>query len=339
LDVKTLQKILPKTSGQGGTRVGSSFLDAWACKFEWYAQHLAPFPGGHGSEPTYSAEPLWLGGIIHKGLEDYFRSGWQDGSYQIEAALAGATGEADKRLSELPFADEDTYAKLLAQAHQVLERYAKWAGPSGSESDWDLWRPFDANGEPLIEVEFEVDLEWEGYFYTTKPDIVVWRLSDGALCALDHKTMSASNATLTLETMRKRPQLTGEQLALMLTWPEEKAGVMVNGIIKNAAAAKPPRRLENVDRVEARLDLFRTHTIRKLQEIERHVEEYWDLLQKGVPEPLAARMVFDDEPTDQLCQRYNRKCPFLDTCIRADSVVEWHSAERKARYLTEGESQ
>lgn len=330
--MKTLQSILPTTSGAGGTRVGSTFIDDWSCKFYWYANHLAPFEGGNGLTHKHDNKNLWMGSVTHTALETWVRSGWSDGKFDPEATEDALEQAAEEASTRLAFPEEE-HPDLLAQCKKFMGRYMKFAGPDGEDPDWEQWRPVEANGEPIIEREFEVDLQWEGFFYTTKPDVVVWRLSDGALCALDHKTCSASNAGLTIAGMRKRPQLTGEHLAMRLVWPNETTGVMVNAIIKNAAATKPPRRLEDMDRNEARLGLFRIHTISKLKEMEEHIERYRDLMQQGVPEPEAARLVFDDEPTDQLCSRFNRTCQYLDSCISAEPVVDSVGFTMKPRYV------
>lgn len=331
--MKTLKSILPKTSGSGGTRVGSSFLnDFKVCPYYWYLQHLAPHPsGGYGSEPRFTPDALWLGGISASAMQAWRTSGWKDGAYDFDAGMSALLAESERRAPEV--FDLDHWAELQSEVIHFLTRLWKWAGPGGPDPDWERYRVApDGNGLPLIEREFEIDLGWEGYFYTTKPDAVVWRLNDDKLCALDDKTCSASNATATVGAKSKASQLTGEQYAVHLTWPATPNGFLGNFIIKNAAGGKPPRRLEDLDRTEARMELFRVHTIRLLQQMERSTEEYLSLLTTGLPEPLAARSVFSDEPSESSCYQYNRACPFLDSCIGALPSLSLHSHTTKPRY-------
>jgi hypothetical protein len=323
-----LARLLPaERTTNGLTRVSQSLVDDWlTCRHLFYAERVAPIAAGTGLRSIVDDEPLWVGKVFASGLAGYRRSGWRDGNWDEGAGLRALAEAADAERESAGFTDE--WERRTAAAQQLLERYIDRCGPQ----DWGLFHIAELDGEPLIERELEVPIA-EGLAYSSRPDAVVWRLADGRLCALDDKTTSRPDTARI--TFRRRGQLTGQQWAVQTALNNgAAAGMLVNLVHKKPGRSAPPRTLESVDRESKRLELWVTHTLETLQDINNALERYWERCLKW-PEDIAARMSFSDEPAEGSCFRYNRPCRYLRACEGGESVLKWYADESRARYAQE----
>lgn len=303
-------------------------------------------PPGRGYTWLYTPVPIWIGGAFHAGREGWLLSGWRDGNFDPDAGRIALARACEDKRAELP--GEGDWIDACAAVETLLEGYMRWCGPGGPDPEWERVRIVDVEcakckgtgrvrtertndlepldqpcscdhgRAPLIEHEWEIDLGYGGYFYTTRIDTVVIRCADDVLSADECKTCDTNRAAADYRAWRLDPQLTGEQYALEQTWGihGQRCGVNLDHVIKRAGKGgkgRPPRDLRDfhiLDRNERRLENFRRQMVRTLMQLDTHIGEYRELIAKGVPEPLAGRMAFSSEVPGSRCAW----CIMQDVC-------------------------
>ncbi len=312
--MKHLESVL-RHSPRGGSRIGWSALSQFQeCEWSYFLSNILPHPKGGFGISQGDARALWIGAMFHSAMQAWFLSAPETGQYSMDAALAGL--EAAVREDGLRERDSDKAAEWESDVSQLFRRYALECGPAGPDPDRDRFRvAFDADG-PLVEREFEVDLGYNGYYYTTRIDLVAWdAITPNQLLVVEHKTCDVSRAGSALRGYALDPQLSGETLAVSAAW--ERGVVPVVNMVKKRAAAKATcRAWEPMPRSPVDLEKFRIDVVRRLKRMDERVEEYKSLVESGVPALEAGSMVFDGSPKGKVCADQGRQCAFYDMCYR-----------------------
>lgn len=309
------------------TRFGWSFLSRYRrCPLSWWNSNLRPHDDGtpagkRGVVPAFTGEALGVGSMFHRGIQDYLLSGWEDGKYDVNAGIEGVHKEYAERLEEWEPEKKD---KMLKTTIDLMDGYDAWWGPNGRYPDWpELQILADAEGNPLIEAEFEIDLDWHGYVFTARLDAVV--LWGGYVCALEHKTTDVSWASRLRDRFMLDGQVTGQVMCLQ-SWesPSEEirampiGGVLLNAVCKRAKNVDPFWR-EQFSRSPGQLQKFRRDTIRTLTMIEADIAEYEDLVAAGLEPWVAGPQVFASNPPGDTCVG-NFRCDYFDLCSAGEAA-------------------
>ncbi len=323
--------MLPQTTK--GTRTGWSFLKSYkSCPMKWFSTYLRPHPsGGTGTQALATSRPLYVGDLFHHGLEDWYLSGWQDGSYSLDAAVARLRERAKEQQSEVPDAD---WSNWTGEAEDLLIHYHQFYGPGGLAPEWPQYQiAADHEGVPLVEREFVMDLGYQGYVFTCRIDACV--MFDGNLIALETKTVDTSRVSRLMLQFQVDGQCTGEIWLLRSAFPQlDNAGLHLNMIVKRAGKGKDPFRREPYHRSDIDLETFRLTTVRTLRQIDDSIGEYTQLVDSGVEIDEAARRVFDGYPDGFQCCG-NFACDFLFSCMTKGHESAWFRMHTKPR-STEG---
>jgi len=311
---------------EGGTRFGSHFLEVYqTCPTKWFNQFKRPHPqeGGEGVRPARTASPLLVGGAFHEALDVYYRSGFSTGRYSVDLALSRARECILERKDE--FEDQDIMEKDWLLVQKLVQSYADHYGPGGVDPEWPRMKIIvDSEGEPVIEREYEIDLDFKDYIYTCRIDALVE--SEGYLNILEHKTTSASQLHRLFDRNNMGLQATGEYFVLQTQFPDEKInGVMVSAIVKDrserARSKGEPDFLRRIfSRTHLELDKFRINVIKTLGRIEADMEEYVMELERTGSVDEAARIAFVQHRA-QCC--VFRRCEYYGPCatIGRESIM------------------
>lgn len=315
--MSALTKIVPKTAS-GGTRFGAHFImDYWKCPTLWFNRYIRPHPSkaGFGCIPAKVSKPLHVGSLFHIGMENYYLSGWQDGQYKIEVAIEAAEQAHLERRKDMASADEADASWI--QTKRLLQRYDEHWGPGGSNCEYpELSIAADAQGLPLLEREFEIDLGVNDYVFTCKPDAIVWY--GGMLAVLEHKTTAASRLSRVFDEMNMNLQTTGEWFTLRSLYPDEPIhSIVISASVKDRSAkALKEGSLEFERRSFSRnhedLQKFKRDVIDTLLEMDASIEEYHLRLQQGATVDEAARQSFRMNRTQ--CASGFFKCDYYSPC-------------------------
>lgn len=297
-----------------GSRVGSHFIDLYrTCPMKWFNSYIRPHPseGGAGLESVRTSPALLFGWAMHEALADYYRSGWQDGRYNVESAVKMGQLALHHRSKE--FDDVDQLQAECIRLDGLMRKYHDFYGPGGVVVDYPNLRiAVDPEGEPLIEREFECELGYENYHITSRFDGVCW--FNGYLYILEHKTTAASRLGRLFQQMGMNTQASCQAFILRHAfndWPIN--GILVNALVKDRSSRskEPPFSRNIASRSAADLEKFRVDTIRTLRHIEQDVQEYNRLVDSGMEVDDAARMVFQYHP--KACVEFSA-CSFLPMC-------------------------
>lgn len=332
--MKHLESVL-RHSPTGGSRIGWSALSQFAeCEFNWFLSYVVPHPKGGFGIGQGDARALWVGAMFHEAMKAWFLSAPETAQYSLDAALSAL--ETSVRENGLRERDPDRAAEWESETAQLFRRYALECGPTGADPDGDRFRvAFDAEG-PLVEREFEVDLGYNGYYYTTRIDLVAWdAATPNQLLVVEHKTCDVSRAGSALRGYALDPQLSGETLAVAAAWQRPVVPV-INMVKKRAAQKNPCRAWEPMPRSQVDLEKFRIDVVRRLKRMDEKVEEYKELVARGVPALEAGSMVFDGSPKGKVCADQGRQCAFYDACYRRSTREHWLAATEPRFKLEEG---
>ncbi len=318
--MKHLEKVL-RHSSRGGSRIGWSAISQFQeCELSYFYANVVPHPSGGFGVAGGEARALWVGTRVHEALAAWYLSSPHNAHYDADAGVAAL--ETGARESGLLESEPENAAAWTEEALGLFRRYAAECGPNGPTPDGDYFRiAFDAEG-PLVEREFEIDLGWGGYFYTTRIDAIGWdRATPGRLLVVEHKTCDVSRAGSALRGYALDPQLSGETLAVQAAWQQPVVPV-INLIKKRAAAKSTCRSWDPMPRSPADLEKFRIDTVRTLKRMDERVEEYLALVERGVPPLDAGNLVFHGSPKGRICADQGRQCTFYDFCYRKSTRMD-----------------
>ena len=318
-----------------GSKFGWSYLSGWSdCPTKGYLRNLAPWPGSGiridpatrkltldqdivgdnpegglpiGIEPKRHSPALDIGSWVHKGMEGFYLSGIKGGQDTRQRSIEFALDEINKCLPENP-TDQDT--DNLAVALRLMRQYGAHYG-----LDHEVEVVFHPDGSPMVEGELWLDLGYEGYQFTSRLDLIYRR--NGYLYALEHKTTAASALSKLISRFTIDGQVTGQFLQLASHFPDEPIGaVTLNALVKDRGAKSdlPSFIRRDYARTHAQLEKFRLDMVRKLKTIDRLIEEWTDLVAKGMDFNDAAQVVFDGSPSGTQCVGMGYSCEFLQLC-------------------------
>ena len=309
-------ELLP--TGGGGTRFGCHFiLNWWNCPMFWFNRQVRPHPtkGGWGCRPTETASPLFIGGVVHIFLENWYRSLHETGKPNLDTALEAAWVQAMQRKSELK--DQDVFEKDWALIEKVCRKYDDYYGPGGLAPE-RIKVAVDNKGEPLIEREFEIDLGYSDYVFTCKVDLVVEQ--DGFMRPMEHKTSAASMLGSLAARVKMDLQPTGELFVLKSLFPDREIdSAIINVLIKDRSA----KRLAQGDPEFTRVPVtkrpedfikFRTDIVQTLVNIEESLSIYLERIDAGCGVDESARKVFT-QYRHSCTGKFGRNCDYYGPCL------------------------
>ena len=205
-----------------------------ACAHRWLLRY------GLGLRPVAYARPLYLGSLVHSGLEALF-SGW-DTIAALDAVDTAAERELAERGPEAlgwqsPYCDPATLDALrddTATARALVRNYAaQWASARG---DWEILRNEFAFSEAIRLPDNPK--RRSKYRVAGKVDKVA--RVNGRIWIIEHKTSAGSLAEWA-EKNRRNPQGLTYAVALAEHYPEGVAGVIYDLI--NSRPPKPAEAL------------------------------------------------------------------------------------------------
>ena len=286
-----------------------------------------PISGAQGDSPSlpigleakrFSA-PLDVGSRVHLGLEAWYLSGVQGGHdtqvRDLEMALAAVA-------KDFPTDPTEPEVEALSLAQRLVRDYVTFYG-----NDPGVEVVVFPDGQPAVEAELWLDLGWGGtegqpgqpgqpnYQFTSRLDLIYKR--DGYLWALEHKTTAASAYGKLLSRFTLDGQVTGQFLQLASHFPNEPiGGVTLNALVKDRSVKSglPAFSRRDYARTPAQLEKFRLDITRKLHTINLWVEEWLELVAKGMSPEDAALAVFDGTPNGTQCVGMGFSCDFLSIC-------------------------
>lgn len=169
LVVQTLPAI--EWDGQLTNSARSTFLNCRQ-KFEWaYLRRLSP------RKPSI---PFLVGGLVHNGLERFYKSGVVNLKKERDIAEAACDAAA---MNALDAKGSDEIMQQLAMVMGILSGYAKLY----IKNDLAKWKVLEA------EASFVYDLP-NGWKKRGKRDMMIQRKSDGKIGLVEHKTAGRVDA-------------------------------------------------------------------------------------------------------------------------------------------------
>lgn len=322
----------PRQLKDSGSRVGNSYLSAFlTCPWSFFNNYLRPTELNWenldlgveiylGVRPRVTKWYFLTGRIFHEGLAQWYLSGCaggeDNGQRDIESAMDIALQEYNKCKQEFetPTKAEDEWNMVRV----MLRAYHDAYGPDSVAPEWPQTSVYcdPTSGEAWIEKAFELDLGYNNYIFTSKPDAVV--RVDGYVRTRDHKTSSAYGVSQRKAKCAMDPQFTGEYMVLADKLPEGEVytGCEANIVIKNRSANSKfgVRELVTSTRTPEDILDFRIKTIATLRRIDDSVALLGQYRTEGKPLELAAQMAFPRfGPNTGGCDAYGG-CQLLDLC-------------------------
>jgi hypothetical protein len=321
----TPPRFIPARQLHGGTPAGTSYLNGFiGCRRRHFNLFVRPFSWddgreGEGIAPRSTAPDLLKGSTFHEGLAAWYLSGCRDGAdtgeYDVERAVAVAENHHAARLHE--WEDTSEAADAIRQIVEMLRSYHDWYGPGGRRPDYPTIQVMhNGEGEPLIEREFALDLDYGGYLFTCRVDAIVEH--HGYLKIMEHKTSAASWVGRRLKTTAMDAQFTGEIAVLEALFPNELLfGCLVNVVAKNRGANSKldVATRDTTTRTSAQLRRFPAGCVEILKRIDQSHHQFTELVEQGVDIERAADVAYPlDGTRNGTCYAYNRSCPYMGLC-------------------------
>lgn len=327
----------------GGSPFGVHYITDFAtCPTKFYWRNLAIWPGVYlsvgpdgaitdareaqafadsptlpvGVEQRGFAPALDTGSRVHAGVAAFYLSGCRDGEDSGERSL-DAMLEAARE--DPPWPDDPTegHYESLALADKMLRRYFEVY-----KAEDAVRVAFDPEGQPLVEREFWLDLDYNGYRFTCRADLVYWQNGE-YLRFMEHKTCRASDLPKWLKRAELDGQFTGQFLMGRSHFPDQPFdAVSLNALVKDRGAKSnlPDMMRKPYSRSNAQLEKFRIDTVRKLKRIDESVEEWRDLIGRGMEPEDAAKVVFDGSPSGYECVGTGISCTFATLCSNRERL-------------------
>jgi len=328
------KRFIPATNLDGGTPIGSSYLATFVrCPYLFFNQYIRPAgdleDGGMlvGIQPRFRSSALSSGSMFHTFMEHLYLSGCRDGhdtgEWDIDAALnamAVCREEVRSGYQETTDCDKDFDAMMLL-GRQYVDEFGRQSHSGTPE--WPRFQvAFDGDGRPLIEREFRLELGYNDYYITSKPDIIMTR--DGYLITRDHKTAAKSWGARRANNIDTDPQFTMEHMILSELFPEEAfAGSEVNVVVKGLNLGTKAQRFYRNTTTRSISDIisFKADTLDLLHRIDESVANFTDLLESTGDLELSAGLAFPRHGVrTDACHAFNRNCDFIDLCLYKDNI-------------------
>jgi len=250
-------------------------------------------------------------------------NGVDTGVWNIDAAINAmevCREEVRSNYKENEECDKDFDAMMLLGRYYVDE-YG--LNSIAGTPDWPRFQvAFDGEGRPLIEREFRLDLGFNDYYITSKPDVIMTR--DGFLITRDHKTAARSWGSRRANNIDTDPQFTMEHMILSQLFPEEAfAGSEVNIVVKGLKHGTKSQRFYRNTTTRSITDIvvFKADTIDLLHRIDESVQNFEHLLESTGDVEMAAGLAFPRHGVrTDACHAFNRPCDFIDLCVYKDNI-------------------
>lgn len=216
-------------------RLSNSERSTWLrCRRKWY---LGTYRRLRPREEPLPGTSLSIGNAVHDALAAYY-----DPEQRADPVLFAEAAAREEVKRRPPF--EDDQLKELELVRAMLTGYLEWLEETGADADLVV-----EGTESKVEVPL-VTTEHGSVTLLSKLDAPVFRKSDGARLALEHKTTGSLDKPLAL--LKLDTQLLTEHLARFLHLQEQGAtaaeasnachGILYNMLrkVKRTASAKPP---------------------------------------------------------------------------------------------------
>lgn len=235
---------IPFIGSDAVRRISNSEITTWQdCPRRWYmAWHL-------GLRPRFEAPigPLAMGSRVHDALRGWYTpiiAEQVDPLVALEALLL-----ADQRVLETHHAEtmspqsEEALHEFNKEAElqrAMLEGYMEWITTEGTDSHYEVISAESFVEVPFMSVERPFGLPMVGVFLIGRLDVLMRRISDGALGFLDHKTVQSITEARKL--LDLDPQMRTYRLILKLINDVETKFALYGMLrkVKRTRAAKPP---------------------------------------------------------------------------------------------------
>jgi len=269
-------KFLPEVMPKGGSLVGNSYISSFAqCPRKWANTYFRPFKGGRGLRPQFQSEHLTKGSTFHEALAALYQSGCRDGEDTGEwnLDLAKEMLEITHTSNLHHYRDSEKAEEDLILLQSMLAAYYDKFGLESSTPDYPRIKVMhDGEGNPLIEREFSIDLDYKDYVFTCRPDLIITHHRVPKV--MEHKTSAPGFwAQRRLGTIHTDSQFTGECFVLASLFPDEMVdGTLCNIVIKNGKkhiALRDSTRRDHHD-----YNTFRLAALDILQEIDQRTEGF-----------------------------------------------------------------
>lgn len=325
-----MTKMVGRNKQTSGSKLGWSFLQtASDCPWKWYLRNLAPWPGADvmvdpttkclsmstgersnlsiGLQSKRFAPALSIGTWFHTGVETFYRSGISNGVdtgvRSLDAAIAAINDSIDQGEAS------DKEREALAVTLRLMRNYH-----SHYQQDSDV-EVLMLDNTPGIEYELWLDLGFKDYLFTSRLDMIYRK--NGYIYAMEHKTTAASKLGKLISRFSIDGQVTGQYLQLVSHFPDDLiGGVTMNAAVKDRGAKSdlPSFVRRDYARTPAQMEKFRLDIVRKLNTIDGWVEQWLEMVAKGMSFEDAALAVFDGTPNGMQCVGTGFACDFLELC-------------------------
>ena len=326
---------------QGGSSFGWHYLALFkTCQRKWALEHrfpnMDPEVETKGIRPISTSAPLMIGSMTHDGLEAWYRSGWQDGQYQLAPALDQVLTTARVRSRE--FESPEDQAKAIQTAEQLIRNYHEYYGPGGAEEEWPQFQiASDTDGNPLVEKEFVISVG-DGHYFSARFDGIVW-VNQSYLGGWEFKTTAATWANRLRNRCTLDGQMTGQVAILRTLFPEEKFfGVVVTALVKDRGkkSPHPPFYRDAVSRSEVDTALFLRDTKRTLKIMEERDGEFEHGRQAEIDPWDSLLLAYDGTPDANNCVG-NFSCPFLMLCQNKEMASKMIETQYRPKMVVKEE--
>lgn len=323
---------IPARSLDGGTPVGSSYMNTYVrCPYLFFNQYIRPIgdleDGGQliGIQPRFRSPALSGGSMFHSYMEHLYLSGCRDGHDTGEWDFDFAINAMEVCREEVRsgYREPEQCDIDFNEMRLLAEYYVQQYGKQGAQPEWPEFQvAFDEEGKPLIERAFELDMGFNDYYITSKPDIIMTR--NGYLITRDHKTAARGWGQRRSANIDTDPQFTMEHMILSELFPELAfEGSEVNIIVKGLKHGTKAQRFfrNTTTRTLTDIRVFKADTIDLLHKIDESVSQFKDLLERTGDVELAASLAFPRHGVrTDACHAFSRSCDFIDLCVYKDNI-------------------
>jgi hypothetical protein len=263
--------------------------------------------------------------MFHSFMEHLYLSGCKDGvdtgdwdvDYAINA-MEVCREEVRDGYKEPSECDKDFDAMMLLGRYYVDEY-----GLGAANPDWPRYQvAFDGEGQPLIEREFRLDMDYNDFYVTSKPDMIMTR--DGDLMTRDHKTAARGWGARRANNLDTDPQFTMEYMIMADLFPDVAfCGAEANIVVKGLKHGTDAQRFYRNSTTRSLTDIrvFKADTIDLLRRIDESVQNFKDLLERTGDIEVAASLAFPRHGVrTDACHAFNRECSFFNLCVHKDNI-------------------
>ena len=311
---------VPSDVHLGGQRTSASQLKRVTTCWQYhFLCDLAPhpdIPNSAGLATRVTGAPLVTGSGVHAAIHSYFLSGFKDGEdsgeRDVMKALAHAEEVVAARQHEMDSPED--YQKALNQTRHCLIKFDEQLTAGGLTNKRVV---ADANGEAVLEREFQLPLAEGRFVYTDKVD-GVFENDEGYHEIGEYKTSTFRFATTTLNNLHMQAQSYGHMGCLTSSYPEAPIGGLLFWVLVKDRGAKSdlPHIYERQVTIPPEcVEQYLHDVTQTLEDMVSRATAYTNLCNEGLDAYQAGLMCYPQTGImNGQCYRYNRPCEFAGYC-------------------------